>query len=268
MNKIFLILLLPFFIGCEEIIEIDLNSANPEIIIEAKLSNSSDQSFVYITESTDFYNPNAYKTISNADVFLTDMIGNIFTFEEVSPGKYQNEQFAMLEQNQYNIEVNYNNQNYKATSYAPKVLIIDSLSYKLESRPFNKDKKRLELHVYFKDDPDVKNYGRFVIYKNEKKINRIFLYNDRLTNGNMIDFFFFNFDDKEEFRSGDEIKVELQSIDEQTYLYFNTLRKALARSSGGPFGSTAPANPTTNWDNGALGYFSAYTFGTKTITIQ
>ena len=74
-----------------------------------------------------------------------------------------------------------------------------------------------------------------------------------------IDFFFFNFDEKEEFKSGDTITVEMQTIDEPAYLYFNTLRRALARSTGGPFGSTSPAIPTTNWTNNALGYFSAYT---------
>lgn len=268
MNKIFLILFSLIIIGCEEIIEIDLNSASPEIIIEANLTNSIDRNLVTITQSTDFYNPNEYKTISNADVIIIENDGTSYTLDETSPGEYRSNTLIASSETEYSIVVNFNNNNYKASSYAPLTLEIDSLNYKLEPRPFKKEKKRLELHVYFKDDPDIKNYSRFVIYKNGKKINRIFLYNDRLTNGNAIDFFFFNFDENEEFRSGDDILVELQSIDEQTYLYFNTLRKALARSSGGPFGSTAPANPTTNWDNGALGYFSAYSIDSKTIIIE
>ncbi|MCB0742861.1 MAG: DUF4249 domain-containing protein [Ignavibacteriae bacterium] len=268
MKKIYLIFLIPFLFACEEVIEIDLNSSSPEIIIEANLSNSNEQSFVYITESTDFYNPNAYKTISNADVFLKDASGDSLSLDEVSPGKYQNKQFKIRQQNQYNIEVNYKNQKYTAASSAPNIVEVDSVGYKLESRPFNKDKKRLELHIYFKDDPDIKNYIRFVVYKNGEKINRIFLYDDRLTNGNDIDFFFFNFDEEEEFKSGDLIEVELQSIDEPTFTYFKTLRSALARSSGGPFGSTAPANPTTNWTNNAFGYFSAYVFSYGSVVLE
>ena len=94
---------------------------------------------------------------------------------------------------------------------------------------------------------------RFVIYKNRKKINKIFLYEDRLTNGNQIDFFFFAFQD-EEFKKGDVINVEMLTIDEVSYTYFKTLKNALATTSGGPFGSAAPTNPTTNWNNNAFGY--------------
>ncbi len=261
-------ILLPILIGCEEIIEIDINSTDPQLIIEATLTNSLDKNFVNITESTDFYNPNTYKTLSNAEVTISDNSGNTFSLEEISPGKYQHENLVAAPQNQYTIEVNYKNQKYNAGSFVPTSIEIDSLSYKLESRPFNKDKTFLELHVYFQDNPDQSDFTRFVVYKNGEKINRIFLYNDRLTNGNKIDFFFFNFDHEEEFNSGDVIYVEMQTIEEQTHKYFNTLRKALARSSGGPFGPTAPANPITNWSNNAFGYFSAFTVDSKSVTIE
>ena len=244
MNKILLILFSIILISCEEIIEIDLNSSDPKIIIEANLTNSVKHNFIYITESTDYYNPDPYKTLSGAEIFLKDEGGETITFEEVSPGKYQNKELNIQQQSQYNIEVNLMGQKYTSTSFAPEIIEIDSLGYKLESRPFNKDKQFLELHVYFQDNPD------------------------RLTNGNMIDFFFFNFDNDEEFNSGDIIEVELHSIDEQTYLYFNTLRKALARSSGGPFGSTAPANPINNWSNDALGYFSTFTYSSDSIILE
>ena len=55
--------------------------------------------------------------------------------------------------------------------------------------------------VILKDDPNKNDFARFVVYKNDKKLDGIFLYDDRLTNGNYIDFFFFNFDDEEEFNS-------------------------------------------------------------------
>ncbi len=268
MKKIFLLILLPIFIACEEIIEIDLNSASPQIIIEANLTNSADKNFVSITESTDYYNPNAYKRLSNAEVIIKENNSTSFSLEEISPGVYKNANLFASKENEYKIEVNYNNQKYSATSSVPETIEIDSLSYKLESRPFNKDKVFLELHVYFKDNPDKKDYTKFVVYKNGKKIDRIFLYSDRLTNGNSIDFFFFNFGNEEEFKTGDLIAVEMLTIDEQTFTYFNTLRSALARSTGGPFGSTAPANPTTNWSNNALGYFSAFTISSSSIILE
>jgi len=267
MKKIYLLILVSIFVGCEEVIELDLNSANPEIIIEANLTNSLEKNFVRITKSTDFYNPNTYEFITNAEIVIKDNDGASYLFEEISPGNYQHNQLLAIEQNQYTIEVKYNNNNYSATSFAPTKIKIDSLDYLLETRPFNKDIKSLELHVYFQDHENYEDYARFVVYKNGEKINRIFLYNDRLTNGNYIDFFFFNFND-EDFESGDLIFVEMQSIDEATHTYFKTLRNALARTSGGPFGSAAPANPTTNWDNNAFGYFSAFTISTESIVLE
>ncbi len=143
---------------------------------------------------------------------------------------------------------------------------IDSLNYVIKKRPFKKE-KFLELHVYFQDNKNQKDFARFVVYKNGEKINKIFVYNDRLTNGNYINYFFFNFD-KESFHLGDKIFVEMQTIDEQTYKYFRTLKGAVAQQQRGPFASAAPANPTTNWSNNALGYFSAFTVSTGSVILK
>ncbi|MFZ1290897.1 MAG: DUF4249 domain-containing protein [Melioribacteraceae bacterium] len=268
MKKIFLIILsINIFLGCEEVIELDLNSANPAIVIEANLTNSLEKNFVSITESTDFYNPGNYKTISGAEIIITVNNSTNYILTETSPGKYFNTNLFAVPENKYLIEVNYNDKKYLAISTSPKSLIIDSLNYLLESRPFNKDKKFLELHVFFQDDPNIENYARFVVYKNSEKLDGIFLFDDRLTNGNYIDFFFFNFND-EDFQVGDVISIELNSIDKETHSYFKTLRNARANSSGGPFGSTAPANPETNWNNNALGYFSAFTISEKSIILE
>lgn len=267
MNKLLILFIAFLFLGCEEIIEVDINSSDPQIIIEAKLSNSIVNNFVKITRSTDFYNPNEYIKISDAEITITDGEGNSYPLQEILPGRYQSVELVSVPQKRYSIEVNHQSDKYVATSYAPPTIFIDSLSYKLEPRPF-RDKKFLELHVHFQDEENQADYARFVVYKNKKQIERIFLYDDRLTNGNEIDFFFFNFDEDEEFLPGDEILVELQTIDKEAHTYFRTLRRALARSTGGPFGPAAPANPTTNWDKNALGYFSAFTFDSKSIVIQ
>jgi len=265
MKKIFFLILLPIFFGCEEIIELDLNSSNPEIIIEANLSNT--YNFVLITESTDYYNPNKYIPISNAEVIIRENDGTSYFLEETAPGEYGHNNLLAVPESQYTIEVNYDEKVYSAASYAPPTIYIDSIDYKLEDVPFH-DEKNLELHVYFQDNPDQSDYARFVVYKNGDVIKkRIFLYEDRLANGNYIDFFFFNFDD-EVFQSGDEITVQMLTIDELAFTYYKTLRKAIARSGSGPFGPAAPANPISNWSNNAFGYFSAFSIDSKSLVIK
>jgi hypothetical protein len=267
MNRLYIILLAFTLFGCEEVINLDLNSTNSAIVIEANISNLPSENFVSITQSTDYYNPSTYNTISGAYIVISDIIGKTYLLQETSPGKYINDNLTAIPQNQYTIDVYLADQNYSATSFVPIPILIDSLNYKLQTRPFNKDKKSLELHVFFKDNPNQPDYARFLIYQNGEKLNGTFLYDDRLTNGNDIDFFFFNFNDQE-FNSGDTILVEMQTIDKQTHTYFKTLRRALTNSGGGPFGSSAPANPITNWSNNAFGYFSAFTVDKKSIVLE
>ncbi|MCB0745810.1 MAG: DUF4249 family protein, partial [Ignavibacteriae bacterium] len=70
MKKIYVILfVVSFFLGCEEIIEVDLNSADPQIVIEAKVSPRHPIT-AKISTSTDFYNPGSNNPISGAKVNL------------------------------------------------------------------------------------------------------------------------------------------------------------------------------------------------------
>ena len=105
MKNILLALSILAFIGCEEIIELDLNSTNTEIIIEANLTNSLEKNFVKITESTDYFNPNTYQSISNVEVIIKENNGNSYTLDETSPGIYQHNELLAIAQNQYTIEV-------------------------------------------------------------------------------------------------------------------------------------------------------------------
>jgi hypothetical protein len=54
------------------------------------------------------------------------------------------------------------------------------------------------------------------------------------------------------------------AIDENAFLYFTTFRDMANTNPGSP----APANPISNFSNGALGYFSAWSFEEKEIIIE
>jgi hypothetical protein len=51
----------------------------------------------------------------------------------------------------------------------------------------------------------------------------------------------------------DTIQMQLDAIDKPVYDYFNTLQQSTLSQT-----TAAPANPISNFSNGALGYFSAY----------
>ena len=66
------------------------------------------------------------------------------------------------------------------------------------------------------------------------------------------------------FEKGDNAKIEMLSIDKSTWRYFTTLRDIASLNPGSP----APSNPISNFDNGALGYFSAWSYDAKSIIIK
>ena len=264
---IFIFVALLFFIGCEEVIEVELDNAEPQIVIEANISNIPSNNFVVITKSTDFYNPSEFTNVTDAEVIVTDQDGNTFSFIELTPGRYINQNLSAKIGTEYLMTITTEGVTYSAKSHLPRQIFIDSIVVTGEKRPFD-DELDYEYHCYFQDYPNIKDYARFRLIINGENQNGIFRYDDRLTDGNHIDFNRFFLQDERTINIGDIVTIELLTIDKATFEYFDTLRDALATSGGGPFGSTAPSNPTTNWDNDALGYFSAYSIDSKSVIIE
>lgn len=59
---------------------------------------------------------------------------------------------------------------------------------------------------------------------------------------------------------GDTLQLDLQSIDQPIWNYYNTLNNSANSTQ-----TAAPANPETNLTYPALGYFSAYSVRSKVI---
>ncbi len=84
------------------------------------------------------------------------------------------------------------------------------------------------------------------------------LYDDQYTNGEETELRVAN------AQAGTTYRIELLSLDKQTYGYFRTLEDLLFTN---PFFGSTPANPNNNLSNGALGYFGAYAISSRTIII-
>jgi hypothetical protein len=98
-----------------------------------------------------------------------------------------------------------------------------------------------------------------------------YIYEDRLTDGNYIDYSLLLKSEQSKIKTGDEITVELLSIDETAFDYYKTANSINASGSahGGPSStSAAPTNPVSNWSNKALGFFTAYTISKDSIIIK
>jgi hypothetical protein len=261
--SILLTALLALLTSCEEIIQIDLNESDPKIVIEGVITDQPGPYFVKITQTTDYYNPGTIPTISGAEVRISDNAGNEELLTEAESGIYQTQSLQGIPDRTYTLNVTYNGKSYHAESTMPVALTIDSLySTKDNMGP------RGEVHsigCFFKDRPGVEDYGRFKLYSNGEAIPNYFLYNGRLSDGNVIDYK--RFRQIEDLTSGDTVKVELFSIDRSVYEYYNTISDVLASDPRGMGSTEVPGNPITNLSGDALGYFGAFTVRSDSIVI-
>jgi hypothetical protein len=252
------------FQGCEKVINVDLNSSTPQIIIEGNISDQDGPYFVKLSKSVNFDESNSFPAISGAQVKLSDNSGNSEVLTETESGLYATTNFPKgTPGHQYSLEVTIDGVEYKATSYMPFPVDIDSLTN--ETTSFGRTSSYL-INVYLSDPPGQSNYYRLVEYRGSVYIPKIFVSDDRLTNGKSINYRLNNGDDDDtKLNLGDTITVAIENIDKNVYEYFYTL-SLIAGNSGNE--SAAPANPTSNISGNALGYFCAKSVLSKSIIIR
>ena len=73
------------FSSCEEVIELDLNTTEPQIVIEGFITDGEGTYSVLISKTVDFYDPNTFPPQTGAVVHITDDLGNTETLTETSP---------------------------------------------------------------------------------------------------------------------------------------------------------------------------------------
>lgn len=254
--------------GCEKIVSIDLNNADPHLVIEGVVTDQPGPYRVTLSKTGNYFvDQLVFPPVTKAQIVVTDDQGQRDTLKEVTNGTYQSSTLRGIIGRTYEVDVTAEGRRYNATTSMPKKVFIDSLYAKL--RQDSRDGPRYDIYVTFKDPPEPDNYYRInasssaLIPADSIDGRRYRMYTDKLTNGNEME---------ERIRAGrnvahgDTITVELLSIDKATYDYFNTLRDVL--SSDRSATSLSPANPNTNLSNGSLGYFVAWTVDSKTIVLK
>ncbi len=269
-----LILLAVIFSSCQKIINIDLNSASPVTVIVGNISDQSGPFYVTITKTVNFSASNVFPPVSGAIVVISDFIGNSDTVKDsdtlkeqlpTSPGLYRTEKLPwMVPGKRYELSVTSNGSaEYVAYSSMPLPVKIDTIKIVNDLNPLRR--KRKEIEIDFRDPAGIANYYHpAIIINGEPKIT-FSVFNDNNSDGKEI-FQNIGRDSSQNFNPGDTVSVALYSIDKATYDYFRTVR--LASGEGGEFLSPSPANPISNFNNGALGYFGAYSITYKSVILK
>ncbi len=245
--------------SCEEIIEIDLNSSDPALVIEASLYKDS-VSVVHLTKTANYFSIDEPAPIENASVTITT--GNIS--EELSyigNGNYIGQSIIGKEDINYNVEIVWNETEYTGSAYLPKQTEIISLEVVEFQPPSPHAPLFLQIESTFLDDPERENFYLLRYIQNDTILTgQYFAFSDLMAFNDTISFT----NPMMSFDPGDEVVLKVFSIDEPLYNFFVQLNDAL---SGGMAMSSTPYNPTSNIE-GAMGYFAAWSYDADTITIQ
>lgn len=259
-NQILVLFVAVFVLSCEKVIEIPLDSADQQVVIEAVGRNFEGESYVLLSRSGSVYDDSGFEKLSGATVTITDKDGieTVFAEEDGVAGRYSSPTFTAQPNNQYSLEVLLDGTTYSGTSTTPSVPKIDSLTYIPQFGGFGPNAGDTTLLVFynFTDDGSQENYYRARIWVNGDKDFNYYLGTDVLSNGQVFSAPFFG----THVVSGDTVYVELLSMDEANYTYLFTLANNQDQS---PF-SAVPGNPVTNIENG-IGYFGAFMVDTVTM---
>jgi hypothetical protein len=244
-----------FFTSCTKIIEVNLNNAEPKLVIEGVVTNT-DAAKVTISKSVQFNNSNTFPSISGAVVTITDNSGGNFILTETSPGTYTNSSLIGMVGKTYNLSVNLNGTTYTAASTMPAQVNLDTLL--LENIAFIPDNIWI-VKPQYRDPDGFGNYYRFIQKINNVTNPTIWVWDDKLSNNGVSTRPLIQADSTIEVN--DTIEVEMQCLDRNIFRYFTAL-SSLQQSA------TTPANPDTNISGNVLGYFSAHTSQKKKVVVK
>lgn len=273
------------FYSCEEVINPELEQAEPVLVIDAWLNNAPGDQQIYLTRSQPYFENTLPTGVSGAVVNVADENGKVYAFVESEPGIYTwtpagNEVFGQVGLT-YQLSVQVDGEQFNAEARMGRVPAIDSITFFLqEGGQFLDDQYQAE---FWSTDPIEPNDAYWIkTFKNGEQLLKpseiLTAYDAGFSKGsnfNGVPFIapirrainpFDEADDgtlKSPYVPGDSVYVELQSVTEAAFNFLNQVSIQTNRPGGfGELFATPLANVATNIRNTnpagskALGFFN------------
>jgi len=265
MSYIYYFLILGLFLtGCVEKIEPDLKENAPKVVIEGLITNQPGPYTVKLSETNSFYTSTPPPGIDNALVIISDNTGAIDTLKNTGDGVYLTNTIKGIIGNTYDLSVFAKGITFHAVSFLPPVTTIDSIftNYYAEDDFIHKKGYYLAFSAIEPKGRD--DYYLWKFYKDGILLNKpsdIQIASDEGIKEN-ID----GLESPYVFQMGDTAKVEMYSLTEAAYNFYDGLNVNLHNDGG--FYSSPPANPPSNISGGALGLFQASAVETSVFVVK
>ncbi|OJJ22855.1 hypothetical protein BKI52_00455 [marine bacterium AO1-C] len=249
--------------SCTKVIDVDLNEANPQIVIEGEVSDQPETYWVKVSRTGNYIGREETPKVSGAVVTITDN-NQTYTLQENpnEPGTYETSAFVGVPGTTYFLKVVVEGKEYTSQSTMPSEL----LDFELRQTAYfagdvTKD-PGYYLQLFTTDPPNEDNYyqWRFTINDTIKnKPDDIAVASDEWIQEQIN-----GFQAPYTFQAEDRVKFAMLAIPKETYEFYDALATLLF-NDGGMF-DPPPANPPGNI-NGGIGIFSAVSIKSKDIVI-
>jgi len=257
---IVVVLMLTVMAACQKVVDLKLDSAASQIVIEGNFTNIRSAQTVTISRSVPFSNTDNFPAVSGAKVTIQENKGTIYTLTESTiPGTYTVNNISGKPGSTYTLTVQVDGKTYTAVSAMPQTVSFGPISF--NNDVFNKASKAVTVH--FTDPAGVVNQYHFVLYVNGTQIKNIYVSDDTFTDGGTVDLSLYQNDVT--IKNADQVIVDDQGIDRNMFYYWFSLSQ---QQGNGIANGAAPSNPPSNISGGALGYFSAHTSVIQTTVVR
>ena len=258
------------FCGCEKVIDVQLNTAPPRLVIDAAIQwtkgTTGNNQRIKLSTTTSYFST-TIPPVSGATVFIMDSNSSVFDFiENTETGEYFCGNFTPVLNGVYTLTVIYKNQTYTATEILKRAPAIDFIEQKNDGGFTGKDK---EIKAFFTDDAATEDYYLFKFRPSTSAFPAYNVAADKFFQGNQI----FSIYTSKDLKSGDHLEINSFGVSERYYNYINILISIAGTSSGSPFQSppsTVRGNVinATNAANYPLGFFSLSESDYKDYIVQ
>ncbi|MCK5817600.1 MAG: DUF4249 domain-containing protein [Candidatus Marinimicrobia bacterium] len=275
MKKLLLIFLIALIalVSCEKVIDIDLNLADPALVVEGKVIKDS-LAQVLIQETTSYFSPDTQHCICDATVIIQEDDNTPDTLAHKGNGMYQSTSMYGKTGSNYQLTIIHDTEIYEASSYLPPEphiyqltpISIPAFGGFDDSTGFHPggrmDTIPYLIFIDMYDNPIEENYYLLKYILNGEDVTSGYATsddegaeNDTLNYMRMFSRFYLS----------DTVEVKAYAVDRGVYIYFETLNDVF---NSNPIMSSTPYNPHSNISNGALGVFSAMSVDSKTTIIM
>lgn len=292
----FILFSIVIFSSCEDVItdEISLDNGERQLTVDAWLNDQSEEQTITLTLSQPYFDNSFPTVVTRATVQVRDeTTGEVFDFTDVDrDGIYSWEPNTAGETlcvlgNTYTLNVSFAGETYQATSTVNRVPPIDSIFYEFRDDEFGQP-DGIYASLFARDLEGAGDTYWIRTFKNGKYLDATnelnIAFDAGFSQGGNIDGITFivpireainpivGGDDPPPYKVGDKIDVEIYSITNEAFFFFESLQIQL--NNAGLFAEPSANVPTNvrninpNSDVKAVGYFGTGAVSRASVTVE